>query len=280
MPFQVLQEKQAATLEEPVYWCAHPPRLAQSKPDKIIQHPFLKECAELCEDEVTRHLFEKAAIGSLPSGFALRKKPAFRISARVKKNVHTQIIPTDHHEAIEAIKGFLKEHGVGNVDMGEYNQAPLAKPKASTYHRSLSHRKPFRNYEFQRFVETQAMTHNMTADQVKDLAFTVHVGFALKHFQCPHLDVRNQTIVGIKDLVHDGKGNFRIHRKTTRTKKRAPSKTPLKKRAPSKKKTTSHTTVLPQIKATHVEELKFVRRPREDPEPEISLRRLLMQCDL
>jgi hypothetical protein len=336
MPFKVvsvaLNEEDALT--QPIYWSGHWPggvsELTSSKKNKendsnqattkkpkkntllakkspLIKHPFLLQCAQYVSDDKNRVVFENMAHGNIPPGFAVKTRGNCRISARVRKNTFSSTVPSNPEDAAAVILKFMAQHGNFDDAAVAADSSSLKatttknqKKKSTPFRRSLSHRKPFRLLQLEKFFERQRQELNLTDEQVKSLKMVVYTGFAFQQIQCKHLIIDDQTlsISGIQGLKMDQTGHFTLYRKNSgrsSIKKKLPSKKPIKHAASaannSKKKhlkkeqqeskfSFTYTGALRALKNSHLETIKNLDHPLPLPEDgKLPVIDFLMCCD-
>ena len=284
MPFHALPEQvtnSGPSTPSVVYWCAQPPRL-QVRQEKPVKYPFMLECAKHCTDDNTRQIFEKAAFGSLPTGFTIKNKPNYRISARVRKNIFTEPIPSNIEQATKIILRFISQHGnlvSGGVETDTV-KTKKGKARKPPYRLSLSHRKPFRQSELKQFIDNLSERNELSANQTRELNILVHAGFIFTHIQPKHLRINaeHSSICGIDGLRQDSQGHYTITRTqkartvvaTRKGTKTTTAKAPIKPR-------NLNSDILGRLKTIYTSRIASLNLAPDNPQ---SLQDLLLRCDL
>lgn len=274
--------------QQPAYWSATLPKVAPAPLKLHLKYPFMLECKELCNTEEERHIFEKASQGFMPPGFAINKKAAYRISARVRKHVFSSPVPSVAEEATKVILQFITQHGNLHeravvapppVVTDSKKRVTKKKPKMSAYRLSLSHRRPFRMLEIGRFVQAHSQKLGLTEKQVKQLWIAIRIGLLTGHIQCCQLrvNIEQDTIIDIEGLHRDSEGHFRV--KFKRKTKQAPRvvKRGIKKKIPPKNNN-SYCAILKRV--IDQNGIKIIPLDKAPAKSGLSIKDVLLRCEL
>lgn len=191
-----------------------PPRTivnSRGRPLKIA-HPLMQQCAEMCTDATWERIFRRAAKGRLPSHFVLKED---RLSVKIRKKIVSVIVPTDPAEAMEVFQTFVNNYD--NIYTSqEQNTPPDPNVLRNSLAKNLAHRRRFRKNMLNRFVQATGQAHNLSQQQISELAFTVHMGFQFNMLKSRDIvvDDEQREILSIKGLeFSELHGRFDLHRK-------------------------------------------------------------------
>lgn len=193
--FQVVYAPPSVTA---VVWRDSVPRRAPPPPRQVhrggrVVHPLMMRCAELCENETWRRVFERAARNKLPHHFALKED---RLSVRIRRRIVPVALPSEPELAMAKFIEFVEMYG--NVYSDATNAVPDEKTTKNALTKNLAHRRVFRRNALGRYIRSTVATPAQQAD----MAFTLHTAFQLNIFRSKDIAVDDDQlhIVGIRGL--------------------------------------------------------------------------------